>query len=45
MAIGMISEVKIGREKLFLHPNFLRLLTSDEHKVLPYGAPVLDDGA
>jgi Fic family protein len=36
-AIGMLSEIKVGREKLFLHPNFVRLLTSDEHAVLPYG--------
>ncbi len=36
-AIGMLTEVKQGREKLFIHPNFLRLLTSDDHPVLPYG--------
>jgi Fic family protein len=36
-AIGMLTEVKHGREKLFIHPNFLRLLTSDDHPVLPYG--------
>ena len=36
-AIGMLSEIKVGREKLFLHPNFVRLLTSDEHPVLAYG--------
>jgi len=35
--LGMLREVKIGREKLFLHPNFVRLLTSDDHPVLPYG--------
>jgi hypothetical protein len=33
----MLREVKIGREKLFLHPNFVRLLTSDDHPVLSYG--------
>ncbi len=38
VAIGMLSEIKVGREKLFLHPNFVRLLTSDGHAVLPYGA-------
>jgi Fic family protein len=36
--LGMLREVKIGREKLFLHPNFVRLLTSEDHPVLPYGA-------
>lgn len=37
--LGMLVEVKVGREKLFLHPNFVRLLTSDDHPVLPYGTP------
>ena len=36
-AIGMLSEIKVGREKLFLHPNFMRLLTSDDHTVPAYG--------
>lgn len=35
--LGMLVEVKVGREKLFLHPHFVRLLTSDDHPVLPYG--------
>jgi Fic family protein len=35
--LGMLREVKVGREKLFIHPNFVRLLTSDDHPVLPYG--------
>lgn len=35
--LGMLSEVREGREKLFLHPSFIRLLTSDDHPVLPYG--------
>ncbi|MFP5462927.1 MAG: protein adenylyltransferase Fic [Gammaproteobacteria bacterium] len=35
--LGMLSEVGAGREKLYIHPNFLRLLTSDDHPVLPYG--------
>ncbi len=34
---GMLVEIKVGREKLFLHPNFVRLLTSDDHAVAPYG--------
>lgn len=36
-SVGMLSEVKVGREKLFIHPNFVRLLTSDDHPVLAYG--------
>lgn len=36
-SIGVLNEVKVGREKLFIHPNFVRLLTSDDHPVPPYG--------
>jgi Fic family protein len=36
--VGMLQEVKVGRDKLFLHPNFVRLLTSDEHEVPSYDA-------
>jgi Fic family protein len=35
--LGMLREIKVGREKLFIHPNFVRLLTSDDHPVQPYG--------
>lgn len=34
--LGMLVEARVGREKLFLHPNFMRLLTSDDHPVLAY---------
>lgn len=29
--IGVLREYKVGREKLFLHPKFLRLLTQDDN--------------
>lgn len=35
--LGMLREIKAGREKLFINPHFVRLLNSDEHLVLPYG--------
>lgn len=39
-SIEVLKEVKVGREKLFIHPNFVRLLTSDDHPVPPYsGTP------
>jgi Fic family protein len=38
--LGMLRETKVGREKLFIHPNFVRLLTSDDHPVLRYGDDV-----
>lgn len=38
--IGMLREVKVGREKLFIHPNFIHLITSDDHPVLPYASTV-----
>ena len=34
--LGMLREVKVGREKLFLHPKFLDLLMSDDHRLTPY---------
>ncbi len=34
--IGVLREQKAGREKLFVHPKFMRLLTSDDSKFLPY---------
>lgn len=33
----MLREIKVGREKLFIHPNFVRLIASEEHPVLAYG--------
>lgn len=34
--IGILQEVKEGREKLFIHPKFLQLLTGDSHQFSPY---------
>ena len=34
--IGILEEHKVGREKLFLHPRFLRLLTEDSNKFERY---------
>jgi Fic family protein len=34
--IGVLREVKVGREKLFIHPNLMTLLTTDDHKVPQY---------
>lgn len=39
-SFGVLKEVKVGREKLFIHPNFVRLLTSDDHPVPAYDAPL-----
>jgi len=38
--LGMLREIKVGREKLFIHSNFVRLLTSDDHSLLQYGTNV-----
>jgi hypothetical protein len=32
----MLREVKVGREKLFIHPKFVALLTGETHKFKPY---------
>lgn len=36
--IGVLEEMKIGREKLFVHPKFLRLLTTDANEFEQYPA-------
>jgi Fic family protein len=36
--IGVLEEHKVGREKLFLHPRFLALLTRDRNEFEPYPA-------
>jgi Fic family protein len=34
--IGVLREIKAGREKLFIHPKFIKLLTSDGHNFRNY---------
>src|SRR5688500_9880681 len=34
--IGMLRELKAGREKLFIHPSLMKLLTAEDHKVPEY---------
>ena len=34
--IGVLREVKAGREKLFIHPNLMKLLTAEDHNVPGY---------
>ena len=34
--IGVLDEIKVGREKLFVHPKFLRLLTTDSNDFEKY---------
>lgn len=35
-AMGILTEVEIGREKLFIHPKLMRLLTQDDNAFMPY---------
>ena len=35
--IGVLQETKIGRDKLFVHPKFLRLLMNEANEFPPYG--------
>lgn len=37
--IGVLEEKKAGRENLYVHPKFLRLLTEDENSFGPYLIP------
>jgi hypothetical protein len=34
--VGVLREVKAGREKLFIHPNLMKLLTAEDHNVPQY---------
>ena len=34
--VGVLREMKAGREKLFIHPNLMTLLTAENHKVPEY---------
>lgn len=34
--IGVLREIKAGREKLFIHPNLMHLLTAEDHRVPAY---------
>ena len=34
--IGVLKEVSVGREKLFIHPKLVHLLTRDGNRVTPY---------
>ncbi|MCC8537913.1 protein adenylyltransferase Fic [Xanthomonas axonopodis pv. poinsettiicola] len=36
--IGVLKEQRLGKEKLFLHPAFLQLLSADSHQLPPYRA-------
>jgi len=33
---GVLNEIPVGREKLFLHPKLMRLLTRDSNRFSPY---------
>jgi len=36
-AIGVLEEQRAGREKLFIHPKLMQLLTHDDDHFVPYG--------
>ncbi|KLD76823.1 Fic family protein [Xanthomonas hyacinthi] len=38
--IGVLQEQRMGKEKLFLHPTFLHLLSSDDNRLPAYRRPV-----
>jgi Fic family protein len=35
-ALGVLQERKVGREKLFIHPRLMALLTTDSDEFTPY---------
>ena len=36
VAIGVLQEVLVGKEKLFIHPKLMQLLTRDNNDFKPY---------
>lgn len=36
--IGVLHEIQAGKEKLFVHPKLVRLLTQDDNEFVPYAA-------
>lgn len=36
VALGVLREIQSGREKLFIHPKLMQLLTSEENEFAPY---------
>ncbi len=39
VSIGMLRELQVGKEKLFLHPAFLQLLSNEDHRIAGYKLP------
>ena len=37
--LGVLGEAKVGREKLFIHPKFVSLLVSEDHRFSHYQRP------
>ena len=37
--IGVLEERQEGREKLFVHPKLMRLMTHEDNEIIPYPAP------
>ena len=38
VALGVLEEEKVGRDKVFVHRKYLDLLISDDHAFAPYSA-------
>ncbi len=45
VGLGILREEKVGREKLFLHTKYMKLLTTDTNDVEPYADPTSKDAA
>lgn len=41
VSVGVLREVKVGKEKLFIHPRLMQLLADDAHEVKGYEDTVL----
>ena len=42
--IGVLREQRMGKEKLFVHPAYLRLLSNNDHGLQRYALPRAEAG-
>ena len=42
VAIGVLQEVQVGKEKLFIHPKLMQLLIRDNNDFKPYAWPIFE---
>lgn len=42
--IGVLQEMQAGKEKLFVHPKLMRLMSQDSNEIIPYSVNLIRAG-